>query len=582
MRLFPEGKVTVQKHLLLIGAVLLLLMASLVSTASSDIQADPSVPAVASDGYQHLFGVQMMGTIGESQGLSLAVNAGAQWVRFPLRWSIVEPVEAMPYDWSLYDQIFLAAANAGLNLIVTVTSNPDWAGLVNELGEPTAQTPCGPIRSSKMYHFTAFLSAAVQRYSGAPYNVKDWEFYNEPDNADPWTFPNLGGCWGRPPQEEDWEGSYPRRYARMLIAASDAVKAVDASARVWLGGIAYDYYYTIDGGPFQPGWLEEVLDELKKSAGPSFPVFDVFNFHYYPAFRWRWEGILEDPDQRPFRNKDIIGKTLWLRQEELGKFSINVPMAITEVGRPSQPVDGDPILYSEERTARYVPKVFARSLAAGLSHVIWFTMVDNPGDTRKYGLLNANLTPKNAYDAYQTTMSEIGGAFYLGRLLNNVNLEGYRFWRDGKETWVVWRVDYPEQEAPYPPTSTTIAANAVRVRDHLGNSTTYVSDGGPGDLDDTPGKIGLTVTEEPLFIQLNPPATPTPTMTPTATLTPTATSTPTATPTPTTTPTPTVTPTPTLSLITLVPTTYLPMLARSHTDVAAITASGTPAGVDGP
>ena len=517
----------------------------------------------------HLFGVQMVGTIGESQGLSSALSAGARWVRFSLYWSRVEPEEKTPaqYHWDFYDQIFLAATSAGLSLVVTVTSNPDCAGIV----EP--YTTCGPIRSEKLHRFTSFMAAVAQRYGGAPYNIKNWELYNEPDNGDPWTFPDLGGCWGSPITNQSVD--YPERYAHMLIAVSEAVKAADPNAKIWMGGIAYDNWYDGDGGPFQPEWLERVLAELAEEAGPKFPAFDVFNFHYYPAFRWRWEGILENPEQNPFRNKDLIGKAVWLKQEELGKVGINVPMAITEVGRPSEPVTGDPTLYSNERTARYVPKVFARGLAAGLRHIIWFTMVDNgsPAEPYKYGLLYADGTPKPAYDAYSTAMTEVGGAFYLGRLLDNVNLEGYRFWRDGEESWVVWRVDYPEQEMPYPPTNVSIEASEVRIRNHLGRSSAYVSDGGPGDLDSAPGKIGLSVSEDPMFILLNPPATPTPTATPTATHTPTATRTPTATP------TPTITPTPTMSKITLIPHVYLPVMVRSHDNTTAFTA--TPAGTNG-
>ena len=517
------------RQLFLIGAILTLLITYLAPARSSGSQMELPGPKVATGEPQHLFGVQMLGTISEDQGLSPAVSAGAQWVRFQLHWSNVERTEepSPQYYWEFYDQAFLAAANAGLNLVVTVTSNPDWAGIA----EP--YTRCGPIHSNKIHRFYDFMEAAVLRYGVPPYNIKNWEFYNEPDNGDPWNFPNLYGCWGSPISNRDTL-FYPERYANMLIGVSNRIKTVDPDVKIWMGGIAYDFFYDECDkqgkcGAFQPEWLKRVLAELKDKAGPNFPVFDVFNFHYYPAFRWRWEDM----------GKDIIGKTLWLKEGELGVEPYNIvsiPIAITEVGRPSAGPTEDGVIYSEERTARYVPKVFARSLAVGLSHVIWFTMIDNPGDPRKYGLLYADRSAKMAYEAYRTTIAEIGGASYLGRLQGNVDLEGYRFWQDGEEVWVVWRVDYvnyQEQVTSYPPTNVAIEANEVRVRNHLGNSVTYVSDGGPGDLDSAPGKIGLSVSEDPLFIQLNPPATPTPTMTPTATFTPTDTPSPTATHTPT-------------------------------------------------
>ena len=83
------------------------------------------------------FGVDMRGTINESQGLSYATAAGAQWIRIKLAWDSVEPVHTDPptYNWAFYDQIFSNAAAAGMNLIVTIRDNPSWA----------AEYRCGPL-----------------------------------------------------------------------------------------------------------------------------------------------------------------------------------------------------------------------------------------------------------------------------------------------------------------------------------------------------------------------------------------------------------------------------------------------------
>ena len=467
------------------------------------------------------FGVQMQGAINENQGLSAAVAAGTRWVRVTLRWALVEPVEQTPpqYNWRYYDTIFRNAADAGLSLIVTVTGNPDWAGHATD----PFRRSCGPIRLEKVSRFASFMADVVRRYGAPPYNIKNWELYNEPDNGNPYQFGDLGGCWGDAPGKDEL---YPRRYADMLIAVHNAVKTADPQAQIWMGGLAYDFFQP--DGPFDPLFLDKVLNRLMTNAAcTAKPCFDVFNFHYYPAFRDLWN---------PF-GPDLIGKARYLRSE-LQRYAINRPVALTEVGRPTDK-EGPPdpgVVYSDTLTARYVPKAFARGLAARLTHVIWFTMVDDPSAVYKYGLLRSDGTPKRSYDAYRTTMGQIAGASYLGPVTWNYAVEGYRFSREGREVIAAWLPDFPEPTTPQPPVSLVITATLVRAVSHLGTER-YIGDGGPGDGDPRSGYIGVAITDDPIWLEVNPP-------------------TPTATPTP--------TPSPTLPAFTPTSYLYLPVITRDY------------------
>src|SRR3990172_8083060 len=66
------------------------------------------------------FGIQMS-DLGNSQALSLAQGMGPGWVRVGLSWSRLEPSNTTSegFEWSVYDGGFAAAAQAGIQPIVS-------------------------------------------------------------------------------------------------------------------------------------------------------------------------------------------------------------------------------------------------------------------------------------------------------------------------------------------------------------------------------------------------------------------------------------------------------------------------------
>jgi hypothetical protein len=107
-------------------------------------------------------------------------QAGIRWVRVPLLWRFIEPVDTQPptYSWPYVDDLFINLIDAGLTPIVTVYNHPDWA----------ATTDCGPIDRVPISRYQDFWRALVERYDGdgqadgprAP-RVRHWEVLNEPD-----------------------------------------------------------------------------------------------------------------------------------------------------------------------------------------------------------------------------------------------------------------------------------------------------------------------------------------------------------------------------------------------------------------
>ncbi|HSJ53957.1 MAG TPA: cellulase family glycosylhydrolase [Anaerolineae bacterium] len=336
-----------------------------------------------------------------------AGEAGAARVRIPLSWASVEPANTSPseYRWSTHDLWFERLSASGKDLILTIEGNPTWAATFSG----------GPIDKVPISEFVEFVVAAVERYSAPPYNVRLWEFYNEPDNGDPlWAVKSGLGYWGYQPEA----------YADMLAAVYQPIKQVDPEAQVLLGGIAFDFWPE-DGGPFVPEFLDRVLQH----GGGAY--FDILNFHYYPtAFAYRWA---------PY-GPGLIGKTTFLR-DKLAAYGLNKPAICTEAGVENVNTGTDEI------QSRYIPILYAETMAADLLSLSWFMLVDQDLGYWKTGLLYADLTRKPAFYAYQTVAALLGEASYLGALSTaekgTDTMEAYRFLASGgqKPFTVAWTND---------------------------------------------------------------------------------------------------------------------------------------------
>jgi hypothetical protein len=166
-----------------------------------------------------IFGVEM-DQITTGGGLDQVAAANTSWVRRnAVVWSSIETTEGK-YDWSGMAGLESELQNASIkniSVVLIVRSTPQWARKIAGTGPA-----CGPISQAKLPAFGNFMRALVARYSVAPYNVKYWEMWNEPD------FPiitgdQIYGCWGDP-SDAYYGGGY---YAEMLKAVYPQIKAAD-------------------------------------------------------------------------------------------------------------------------------------------------------------------------------------------------------------------------------------------------------------------------------------------------------------------------------------------------------------------
>jgi hypothetical protein len=188
--------------------------------------------------------------------ISLMQQLGVKLFRVELPWPFVAPSEpggasydsAMArdpnwsgYQWDRMDLIVRLATLGGLQLVVQAVYSPDWASGV------TATINGGPNNPPQSaQYFGDFMFAAATRYKG---QIHYWEMWNEPD------YP-----------AHTWNGTLQQYVNLVLQPGYEAVKKVDATAKVLLGGLQSD------------------PNMAKMYAAGAEPYFDIGNFHaYLPA-----------------------------------------------------------------------------------------------------------------------------------------------------------------------------------------------------------------------------------------------------------------------------------------------------------
>lgn len=402
-----------------------------------------------------VLGIELTTERDEGQ-VELAAGTGARWVRVPLRWRTIQPRQATPpaYRFDTYDTLLSALHSRGFQVILTVRDNPTWA----------ADTSCGPLNTAGQEAFLRFLKEAVSHYGQAPYEVHHWELYNEPDNTDAEKYGAQGGCWG----------DTPAAYAELLRRAYPVIKGADPQAVVIFGGLALEQ---IEGNPFNVHFLEQALD-----AGAG-PYFDWANFHYYPAFSYRWDRF----------GRGIQGKHAYIR-DILKKAGLDKQVMCSELGQPTAGPAAEG--YSDKKTADEMVRSYVRAVWAGMPAAIWHKLQDRPGEVRLYGLVDAGGAPKPAYRTYQLLSQYLSRAHFREELSVSEPLEAYEFdyQGDGASRLVIaWR----NGDGPAVPLS--IPAPRALVVQSTGEETVIRSQHG-GDKSTTSGNLVITIDTRPLIV----------------------------------------------------------------------------------
>jgi hypothetical protein len=419
--------------------VLVMLVLIVLVTSSRDL---PSVYAQDFDYFLYLpvvmrdypppppiFGV-FMRSINDNGGLQEALESSVYWVDFDaFNWALLEPSRD-DYQWEIVDEQSLINANqGGMEVVARVHHTPQWAReLPNHQGS----------RIDKRYfdEFADFLTDLVDRYEDY---VTYWQLDNEVDIDPSIVNPESSGfwCWG---DKDDpyYGGGY---FAQMLKHAYPAIKAADPQAKVVIGG------FLLDCDPNNPPANKDCtssrfLEGILRNGGGDY--FDVVSFHSYAYYG----GSLGRMGNSNWTGGNFVQTTaipektdfLWGVLDAYGhndKQLMNLEAALMCAGE----LTDQQLEACFETQAMYIPRAYAEALALDLTAQAWFLMKEPIW--RYTGLLNEDLSPKPAYEAYEAASSFLTDVRYVGPVTNYQSIEGYAFQNldRTKTISVVWSSD---------------------------------------------------------------------------------------------------------------------------------------------
>jgi hypothetical protein len=343
-----------------------------------------------------------------------AVNGS--WLRLILRWSLVAPTgSTMPagfdpsnpgdshYDWRAIDEYVRLAAAQHLHVILDLDNAPTWAEGPNA---PAASIVGPGAWDPDPAQFGAFARAVATRYSGSYPDpraggtslprVQYFEIWNEENLPESLSAPN--------PVTE---------YRSLLDASYDAIKAVNGSDRVSIGGLApvgFPPPLAVSPLKFAAQLMCLRRVGVKFKAIKSCPVraeFDTLAFHPYTlaatptthADSYNDLLIADTPKLATLLKTATKLRTVRPREKH--------NLWVTEWSwftNPPNTLVGD----SSSLAARYVSYSMWLLWRSGVKLVIWFTIEDPAGSSQTLanfinggGLYDSDGHPKLMLQAFE-------------------------------------------------------------------------------------------------------------------------------------------------------------------------------------
>jgi hypothetical protein len=280
-------------------------------------------------------------------------------LRIAFGWDAMEP-EPGKFDWTFWDDfVRLAVDEYHVRLIPYICYTPRWAS--SSAGEDFWRQP--PKNNAQ---FADFIKQLVARYKD---RIHSWEIWNEPDNPSYW-------------------GGTVDQFADLLATGANAVHQTDPSAKIVMGGLAWNLNF-LEGVLAHPAGMSNV---------------DVINLHNY------YETWSSDPLEKI---PEYVGRA----HDILREHGLHQAIWMAEIGyssfREGAQVSGQYQAYfknehTPEAQAESLFQAMTLLLASGdVSLIAWYRINDLPtqqeviGDVnnRHLGILDEHGNPKPALRA---------------------------------------------------------------------------------------------------------------------------------------------------------------------------------------
>jgi hypothetical protein len=295
---------------------------------------------------------------------SLVANLGVGWVRNFAPWNSFEPARGqLSQGMAQVLEEEIAGLPAGTKVLLDLVDTPRW--------ESGSSNPTSPPRNPTDY--ARFVATMARRFAG---RVAAWEIWNEEDNSSWWA--------GRPD---------PAAYTRLLRDAYRAIKAIDPSATVLIGGLTGNDYE----------FLQQLYEQGAKGS------FDAAAVHTDTACNdiSPYEALHNGPNDPRINRWAFLGyRTM---HEVMLAHGDDSPIWMTELGWNTSPglcksgrwAGQKPAGVSLEQQALFLRQAY--HCLAQDSYVpvgIWYDLQETELDGFSgYGLLDQDFQPKPAYYA---------------------------------------------------------------------------------------------------------------------------------------------------------------------------------------
>lgn len=349
--------------------------------------------------------------VGAQPSLSRAAAEGAGLMRVSLPWAAVAPVKrprgfvasdptSPGYRWSSVDALVRAVTDRGMDVVLGVSTAPDWA----EGPHPPRNAVAGTWEPNPT-QLAKFARAAARRYDGTfpnPDNpggvlppVRYWQVWNEPnleiDLAPQWHRTRGGG----------YAPASPVIYRRMLNAFYGAVKGVSRSNFVVTAGMAP---YGDPPGVRLPGLGFRMMPVAFDRVLFSAPVhLDAIAQNVYSIYAPAWHAVNSDDVAVPDVYK--VGRVLDAA-ERTGHALPRGPKSlwVTELGWDSKPPNPAGVPVAEQ--ARWYEQAFYMFWRQRVDTVLLLQVIDSPPNPSYFlaseaGVYYVDGRPKPAATAFR-------------------------------------------------------------------------------------------------------------------------------------------------------------------------------------
>lgn len=242
----------------------------------------------------------------------------------------------------------------------------------------------GTLPVNNLPAWSTYVSAIVQHTKG---RIQRWEIWNEPPNGT-----------GR--------DQTPADYAKIVVSAYDAAKAIDSACLIGLAAKSVHINY-----------LEQAIKAGAKDH------FDYITLHPYEVLN----GIADNAGtEAVFMNIVPAVRKMLAAQNPAKK---DVPIIFTELGCDVQK--------GADTQAHALIKAYTMGIAQGVASIQWFEGMD--GDSGPMGLLDRKGTPRPSYTAMAQMIQHLSQQpAYLGWVLLNEKHYGFVFQGSKTTVLVAW------------------------------------------------------------------------------------------------------------------------------------------------